>query len=94
MNYRQWKKAYKKEHGYNPPITEDKRKQRKRQAEQIIRVVKSMQLFDKTMNELVNDIRLCFGRVVEIIGEVFKELGEVFKGLGKVMQKENESICK
>ena len=27
MNYRQWKKKYKKEHGYNPPLSEDKRQQ-------------------------------------------------------------------
>ena len=24
MNYRQWKKRYKKQHGYTPPIEEDK----------------------------------------------------------------------
>ena len=29
MNYRQWKKNYKKTHGVNPPIEVDKRKQRK-----------------------------------------------------------------
>lgn len=29
MNYRQWKKNYKKQHGYNPPLEEDKRKQAK-----------------------------------------------------------------
>lgn len=27
MNYRQWKKNYKKKHGVNPPIIIDKRKQ-------------------------------------------------------------------
>lgn len=29
MNYRQWKKNYKKAHGYNPPLEADKRKQAK-----------------------------------------------------------------
>ena len=29
MNYRQWKKSYKKIHGVNPPIEVDKRKQTK-----------------------------------------------------------------
>lgn len=29
MNYRQWKKKYKKEHGYNPPLKDDKRQQKK-----------------------------------------------------------------
>lgn len=72
MNYRQWKKAYKKEHGYNPSIAEDKRKQRKRQADQLIRVV-------KTMNELVNAIRLCSEREFKIIGEVFKRLDEAIQ---------------
>ena len=35
MNYRQWKKNYKKQHGYNPPISEDKRKQAKLMAKQL-----------------------------------------------------------
>ena len=51
---------------------EDKRKQRKRQADQLIRVVKSM-------NELVNAIRLCSERGFEIIGEVFKRIGEAMQ---------------
>lgn len=79
MNYRQWKKAYKKEHGYNPPVAEDKRKQRKKQAEQLLRAVNSIQGFDKTMNKLVNTIGVCFGRGFKIIGEVFKELGEAMQ---------------
>lgn len=29
MNYRQWKKNYKKRHGHNPPIEADKRQQEK-----------------------------------------------------------------
>lgn len=29
MNYRQWKKRYKKLHGVNPPLQLDKRKQRR-----------------------------------------------------------------
>ena len=29
MNYRQWKKNYKKRHGHNPPLKADKRQQAK-----------------------------------------------------------------
>lgn len=29
MNYRQWKKNYKKRHGYNPPLEADKRQRAK-----------------------------------------------------------------
>ena len=35
MNYRQWKKNYKKQHGYNPPIEEDKRKMTRLAAQQL-----------------------------------------------------------
>lgn len=35
MNYRQWKKNYKKLHGYNPPIEEDKRKRARLAAQQL-----------------------------------------------------------
>ena len=35
MNYRQWKKRYKKQHGYNPPIEEDKRKRARLAAQQL-----------------------------------------------------------
>lgn len=35
MNYRQWKKNYKKQHGYNPPIEEDKRKMARLAAQQL-----------------------------------------------------------
>lgn len=79
MNYRQWKKAYKKEHGYNPP----KRKQRKKQAEKLLRVF-NIQGFDKYMNDLVNVVRVCFGEGFKIIGETLKELVEAMqKGEGK-----------
>lgn len=36
MNYRQWKKNYKKRYGYNPPISEDKRKRNKQIARELI----------------------------------------------------------
>lgn len=36
MNYRQWKKNYKKQHGHNPPISEDKRKRNKKIANEFM----------------------------------------------------------
>lgn len=41
MNYRQWKKQYKKLHGTNPPLELDKRKQR-RLAKRAIRYISSV----------------------------------------------------
>ncbi len=41
MNYRQWKKKYKKQYGHNPPITIDKRKQRK-YAKQVVSCINNI----------------------------------------------------
>ena len=42
MNYRQWKKRYKKLHGVNPPLELDKRRQRRLAR----KAVKSISSFD------------------------------------------------
>lgn len=39
MNYRQWKKNYKKNHGYNPPVKEDRRRWAK--VQKIIRSIRA-----------------------------------------------------
>lgn len=85
MNYRQWKKAYKKEHGYNPPIAEDKRKQRKKAAKQLIKVVNSIPGFIESMKELVDAIRGCLEKGFEIVQKNFKK-----ENFNKVTDKENE----
>ena len=65
MNYRQWKKKYKKVHGYNPPLEEDKRKQKK--------VVKngSKQIKPEDIKNMVNVLIKGFSNAFRIIGESF-----------------------
>jgi len=50
MNYRQWKKNYKKKHGYNPPVSEDKRKRNR----QLVR--KFPVFFDEFMPTFLNTL--------------------------------------
>lgn len=45
MNYRQWKKNYKKKHGYNPPFEEDKRQQAKAAKEPLGKHKKALAAF-------------------------------------------------
>lgn len=67
MNYRQWKKNYKKEHGYNPPIEVDKRKQVKT----IRNAFKNILIVD-----MVNSIKIGLAKACECISEAFKNISE------------------
>ena len=73
MNYRQWKKNYKKKHGYNPPLEVDKR----RQAKVARKALKHISLVD------LEDI--C-KRIVNGFASAFKIIGEAFINAGKSMR--------
>ena len=73
MNYRQWKKNYKKKHGCNPPLEVDKRKQ----AKMARKVFKQISLVD------LEDV---FKRIVNGFARGFKVLGEAFKNAGNSME--------
>ena len=77
MNYRQWKKNYKKKHGVNPPLMLDKRKQAK--------VMKRMLKNIKKTNwqQLMNQIVQGYTRA---IGVVFQAAGDAISTLGKNLQ--------
>ena len=80
MNYRQWKKDYKKKHGYNPPISEDKRKQTKLMAQQP--TVTLTQLA-----EAINNFMPAFYRTLadacKTISNSFAEAGKNFGKMAK-----------
>lgn len=69
MNYRQWKKNYKKKHGCNPPLEVDKRKQAK-VARKALKQISLMGL-DDISKKIVNGI----ARIFKIIGEAFTNAG-------------------
>lgn len=73
MNYRQWKKNYKKEHGYNPPLVVDKRKQRKL----LKKTLKQAQSINIT--EIAKGIVNVISNAFTIIGETLSKIGEDLK---------------
>lgn len=65
MNYRQWKKNYKKIHGYNPPLKDDKRKQAKVMRKNLNGI--SYYDFENVVNGLISGI-----------SNIFRYMGETF----------------
>lgn len=86
MNYRQWKKKYKKEHGYNPPLSEDKRQQAKA-------LKKALKKANNTMQEWVFpmvDWNKLFKRFNYAIGQFAYQLGESLSAAGQRMMELNK----
>lgn len=69
MNYRQWKKNYKKKHGCNPPLELDKRKQAK-VARKALKQISLVGLED-ICKRIVN----VFARGLKLLGEAFTNTG-------------------
>lgn len=69
MNYRQWKKNYKKKHGYNPPISEDKRKLAKIEA----------RMTGFSIDEFASSLFEGLASVCEAIRNSFANAAESFK---------------
>ena len=75
MNYRQWKKNYKRIHGYNPPLKEDKRKQAKVAKKELKQI------------SLVDLVDIC-KRVSNVFASVCKNIGEAFINIGNSLEVE------
>ena len=73
MNYRQWKKNYKKKHGYNPPISEDKRKRAKIEARLTDFSI------DETASRVFEGIAKGLASLCEAISNSFANAAESFK---------------
>lgn len=69
MNYRQWKKNYKKKHGCNPPLEVDKRKQAK-VARNVFKQI-SVEDLEDICKRIINGI----ASACKIIGEAFTNAG-------------------
>lgn len=73
MNYRQWKKNYKKRHGYNPPITADKRKQRKIVRKYLITIG------NIDWVEVTKQLTRAMESFFEILGDACNRVGDILK---------------
>lgn len=93
MNYRQWKKNYKKRYGVNPPITVDKRKQGKL-ALKAIRTIGNIN-WNEIANNAVKAISDAFAIFSEQVASVFEMVGTAFRDMAvsvrqNIQDKESE----
>ena len=68
MNYRQWKKNYKKKHGCNPPLMEDKRKMRK-----------TLKLMLRKFSKM--DVVILRNSIVDGLEKIFRATADVFNNM-------------
>lgn len=81
MNYRQWKKNYKKKHGVNPPLAVDKRKQ----AKVMRRTLKNISSYDlsSVVNSAVATIINGVSKAVDIVADGLKNISVTFQEVAK-----------
>lgn len=82
MNYRQWKKNYKKRHGHNPPLEADKRQRAKAMRNTI------------TANDIVTAIQNMGDTIARAIAEIYRGLSNGFRTAADAAQNIAERIEK
>ena len=84
MNYRQWKKRYKKLHGENPPLQLDKRKQR-RLAKKAIKTISRVD-FATAATRAAEALTNAFASVMRGLGGAFDTAGTVCRNVADNVQ--------
>lgn len=84
MKYRQWKKNYKKYHGYNPPIMLDKHKKR-RLAKKTIKEIGSID-FAEVAARVADTLTGALGSFMRAMGGAFDTAGTVCRNVADNMQ--------
>lgn len=84
MNYRQWKKRYKKLHGVNPPLELDKRKQR-RIAKKAIKQISRVD-FAAVVARVAENLANTFATAMRGLGGAFDTAGTVCRNVADNMQ--------
>lgn len=84
MNYRQWKKRYKKLHGVNPPLQLDKRKQR-RLAKKVIKHISSVG-FTNVVTRAAEAITNAFASIMRFAAGGFDSAGTICRNVADNIQ--------
>jgi hypothetical protein len=84
MNYRKWKKRYKKRYGVNPPASADKKKQRKQAVKAFIAFTNSdfsatISRATALMTEYIADAMRTLGRVADNSGTAFRKIADTLQ---------------
>lgn len=84
MNYRQWKKNYKKRYGVNPPASIDKRKQRKAAA-RALNVLANTD-FSEALNRAAENIASGLANIMRTLGSTCDRAGTVCRNVAENIQ--------
>ena len=85
MNYRQWKKNYKKRYGHNPPFEADKRQQAKA-------LKKAMRNTSATINDITAAIQNIGDAITRAIAGIYKGLSNRLRVAADAAQSVAERI--
>lgn len=84
MNYRQWKKNYKKLHRGNPPLELDKRKQC-RLAKKAIKTTTCID-FVEVVKKAAETFTIAYASVIRGIGAAFNAIGNMYTDIADYIQ--------
>lgn len=87
MNYRQWKKNYKKRHGHNPPLEADKRQQAKA-------LKKAMRNTSATINDITAAAQNMGDVITRAIARIYRGISDGFRMAADAAQNVAERIEK
>ena len=85
MNYRQWKKNYKKRHGHNPTLEADKRQQAKA-------LKKVMRNTSVTINDITAAVQNMGDVITRAIAGIYRGLSNGFRAAADAAQSVAERI--
>lgn len=85
MNYRQWKKSYKKRHRHNPPLEADKRQQAKA-------LKRAMRNTSTTINDITAAVQNIGDAITRAIAGIYRGLSNGFRAAADAAQSVAERI--
>lgn len=88
MNYRQWKKEYKKQHGVNPPFEEDKRQRIKLLRKKLLR----KNILQTAMRTNIDSIQAAFERINKAFAQIIKDISAGLERAANATQKIAEQL--
>lgn len=87
MNYRQWKKEYKKQHGVNPPFEEDKRQRIK-----LLKRLLRKNILQTAIRTNIDSIQAAFERINKAFAQIIKDISAELERAANAIQKIAEQL--
>lgn len=88
MNYRQWKKEYKKQHGVNPPFEEDKRQRIKLLRKRLLR----KNILQTAIRTNIDSIQAAFERINKAFAQIIKDISVGLERVANAIRNVSEQL--